>query len=357
MPLCFYDFFRTLPGYTGLSGEMGTGPEGEPTCPELAFRVSFSRSTGVVFLDWCAERSVRTQTDASVRETVSREGRVVTRTYDTPLGTLRRVSEDWSEEYNAVYEREHLLKTPADARVYRYIVDATHTVKDFEHGKQWLTVMDGSGVCGHAGLCAPFHLLMQAYGPEEFLAMAADGLTGEVRALHDALRKQTLTRCAIMAESPFEVFDFESSWDVGVLSPTLYRQHYVPCMRECTDILHAAGKLCMDHASGQTVDRFLDGMLESGLDMLYGVTIGESNARGIVEMARRCEGRLLLCLGLCPMRLWDSSEAEVRARCGKIMAATAGVPVLFGTADAVVAGTEPGRLQRVRALLCGDGKE
>ena len=349
MPLCFFDYFESLPGYAQLNRDVVEDAGAGFACEELEFRLDFYNSFGAVFLDWIATQAYETKIDKSVRfeETIV-NGETIT-TFQTPIGSLRQVLRPYPEQKTA-FITEQLLKTEADARVYRYIVEAQTPVATPEAAERWLKLIGTSGIACHVDGGVPFHSILHLYGPERFLLMSFD-LPDSVKQLVDAMHRQNLQIAAILADSPFSIIKHESSWDIGVLSPKLMQEHYVPYLREYSDILHASGKISMDHVSAHNIMPFQRQIEASGIDLLYGVEISAQNAGELAELAEEWRGRILMCLGISSVNIWADSKAEIETECGMIRKAFPDRSALFGTSDAMVPGADPEILAAAKAAL------
>ncbi len=355
LPLCFYDYFHELPGYSELCSEVHAKTDAAGhTCEELEYRTQFYNSVGVAFLDWCCGRGFRTEYDSSVKTTSVTEDRRITTTHETPIGSLRTVSEHWPE-LNAGYVIEPLLKTEDDTSIYRFMIESQAVVRTFEEGSQWLSIIGEGGVAPHPGCGIPFHHVLYLYGPELFLSTMVTDMPSSVRELMDLLHKRNLEYCAVLAESPFQLIDYESSWDIGILSPDLMREFYVPYMKEYTDILHASGKVCMDHVSGENITPFVDEIQASGLDFLYGVEVNADNMVERHRQVQQLQGNTVLCAGVDPVFMWQNSADAVRELCLRISDTFGDTKSAFGSADAVVAGTPAETLATAAETLCCSG--
>jgi hypothetical protein len=356
LPLCWHNFFDAMPEYVALQREGEVGPEaGERddlrrsrffrTERALAYRMRFLASVGAAFLDWCSEKGFTTRLDPSIVTEQHIEGQRTTTVYKTPVGSLWSAI-DYSSVAATSYPTEPLLKTVDDARIYRYMVEASVSEPTPERAQRWLELVNDAGVCGGAGCAPPFHELLHAYGAERFLVMAFE-LPSEIRALMDCLHRRNVERCRVLARSPYCLFDHECLWDARLISPQIFRDHYKPCLAEYNRILHEAGKFCMDHASGQEIDGYLEDLEECGYDLIYGLRLGEDNLSDGAELLQRWQGRMVGCLGPDPDFLRRHSEARVRELCRGLLDRAAGLKLLMGTSDAVVAGTPPGHLKAI----------
>lgn len=349
MPLCYYDYFESLAGYSSLRREVTEDDGGHPACEELAYRLEFYGKMGAVFLDWIATQAYTIETDKSVRFEETKVGRETVSTYDTPVGSLREVSREFPEQKTA-FITEQLLKSERDADIYRYIIEAQTPIATPKEAGRWLEMIGSAGIACHTAGGVPYHSLIHLYGPETFLTMdIAD--SSAITSLLKTIHRQNLEIAEILAGSPAAVVKHEASWDIGVISPDLMQEHYVPYLREYSDILHSAGKLSMDHVSGQNIMPFLRQFEDCGIDLLYGVEIGPENAETLSELSEEWRGCILMCLGFSPVKIWADSEQTLVSECETVRAAFAGRPVLFGTADAMAPGTDPNKLALVKKTL------
>ncbi len=344
MPLCFFDYFTDMPGYADAADE-------------LDYRAKFYEQLGAVFMDWCGGGAYRIETDPSVKVTTAEEndGLRGIETFDTPVGSLRQVCER-RLDLNAAFIVEPMLRSEADLRVYRYIVEAEMVVPTPEAAQWWLDVADGRGVAMQPGCDVPFHRLMYSFGPEKFLLMAMDGLSDAVKDLFPVIHAKGLAKARAMAEGPIQVVNHQASWDIGQISPAMFGEYYAPYLREYSDILHSTGTISGDHISGHDVVPFADVFEQAGMDFLYGINLTPDSAVALRDLADKWRGRLLMCLGVDPMALWHNDIATRQAHFEGIREVFGDRRALFGTADAAVAGTPREKLQMAADVLTRPGK-
>ena len=67
MPLCFFDFFDTLPGFSELSHDIVQKADGSWGCEELEYRLEFFASIGATYMDWCCDKANSNHHDKSVK--------------------------------------------------------------------------------------------------------------------------------------------------------------------------------------------------------------------------------------------------------------------------------------------------
>ena len=350
MPLCYFDYFKAMPEYASLLFEPNPFTE-ERHPQELEFRTDFYRSIGATFMEWIAVQGFRTALDSSVSYNSVTENNHVISTYDTPVGSLREVSRI---DYDAAtsFVTEPLLKTPEDATIYKYIVEAENFIDGGEEPAKWLDLVDGHGIGCQVCGAVPFHTVLHQYGPEGIL-VSADDLPSPIVDLMDALHKRNLEVTTLLTKSAFQVIKFESLWDIGILSPDLLSRFYVPTLKEYTGILHDSGKITMDHLSAHQFSSMLPQLLECGIDFLYGAEVNAGNAVELRKTADSLEGKLLMCPGISAVTLWWKSDDEVTEECETIAEAFDGAPAVFGTSDAMVPGTDPRKLEIAASILAG----
>jgi len=341
MPLCFFDYFTDLPGYADADDE-------------LEYRANFYEQLGAVLMDWCGGGAYRTETDASVKISTKVDGQRAVETFATPVGSLYQVLER-RLDLNAAFIVEPMLKSDSDLRVYRYLVEAETVIATPEATRKWLDTVGGRGVAMQPGCDVPFHRLMYSFGPEKFLLMAMDGLSAAVKELVPVIHAQGLAKARAMAEGPIQVVNHQASWDIGQISPAFFREYYAPYLREYSDILHSTGTLSGDHISGHDVMPFADELEQAGMDFLYGINLTPDSAIALRDLADRWQGRLLMCFGVDPMALWHDDVATCRAKLEGIRKVLGDRRVVFGTADAAVAGTPREKLQMAADVLTRSG--
>ena len=195
MPLCFFDYFTPMPGYSDAANE-------------LEFRANFYESIGATFMDWCGGNAYTHERDSSVTITTAEEndGLRAIETFTTPVGELTQVVER-RPDLNAGFIVKPMLETEDDLRVYRYILEAETTVATPEAAQRWLDTVGGRGIAMQPGCNQPFHRLMYSFGPEKFLIMAMEGLSAAVLDLFPLIHEKGLAEAKILADSPIQVIN------------------------------------------------------------------------------------------------------------------------------------------------------
>ena len=349
MPLLVHDFFESLPDYDELlrADTKEFDADGTPSLGDrfryflgtdgIRFRLAFGERIGAAFLGWCQGWAVNSTIDPSVTGETHEDGLKSTYVTKTPVGEIVSKREI-SPISHVSYVTERPLKTLDDLKVFRYVTEATRFEPNYEGGFANLAMMGEAGIFCGAGFSLPFHELLYLFEAEDFLVMSFD-MPQEVLDVMELMHANNIEAVKILAGSPFEVFDHETMWDARQISPTIHNKYYAPLQKEYNDIFHAAGKLCFDHASGQDVTAFLDGIEAADFDIMYGLHLGEENVDQMIDLQKRWDGRIIGIPGPDPDCLCRMTADQVRRLCGEFIAKLGDQKVIMGSSDAMVPGT------------------
>ena len=361
IPLCVYDYFEGVPEYLELlkADAKECDPDGFPTIGErfryflgeegLAYRMEHFREMGAGLLGWCQGYALSGDCDGDVTVEEHIDGLTTTFIQTTPIGSIQTTSE-MSPVSGISYVTERPLKNMDDVRTYKYIVEAGSVSANYEVSEKQLARIGEAGIMSGAGLSCPFHELLYMFDAEEFLLMSFD-LPPVVKDLLDTMHKKVLESVEILAKSPLQILDHEDLWDARQISPKLHAEYYAPYQREYNDILHAHGKLSMDHLSGQEIEPFLDSVEAADHDFIYGNTLEPATMDGLVRLMDRWEGKIVPCIGPSPDFLRRFSADDVRNLVKMFVDKVGGRKLIVGSADAVCHGTSPANLRAVSEAL------
>jgi len=352
MPMMLLDFFESLPEYNEMAKAHTT--QFVDSTPSLGarygvflgqhgirFRMAFCEKIGAAFLGWCQARAVKTTVDSAVTHETRLDDKVTTYITSTPVGEVVSRHEV-SPVSHCSYAIERPIKTVDDLKVLRYVTEATHYTACLD-GDEHKSHIGDAGIFTGGGFGCPFHELLYMFDAEDLLALTFD-MPQEVRDTMDLQHAKRLEQVTIMAGSPYDVFDHESIWDIGQISPAIYNEYYVPFQKEYNEIFHAAGKLCFEHVSAQDITPFMDGIESAGFDIIHGLHLGEENVDEAVELQKRWDGRIVGIPGPDPDYLCRMSAEQVRRLCGEFISKMNDQKVIMGSSDAMVPGTLPANL-------------
>jgi len=344
-PLMVHDFFESLPDYDVLlRADAKEFLDETPSLAErfryflgmdgLRFRLAFCERIGAAFLGWCQGWALKSTIDPSVQSETHVDGRETTYVTKTPVGELTS-KHQVSPVSHCSYVTERPIKTVDDLKVLRYVTEATTHEPNYDGAPALQQAIGEAGLFTGAGFSCPFHDLLYSFEAADFLVLSFD-MPQEVRDMMDLQHVKNLEVVQILAGSPFEVFDHETMWDARQISPRIHHEYYVPFQKDYNDVFHAAGKLCFDHASGQDVTPFLDGIEAADFDVIYGLHLGEENVDQMVDLQKRWDGRIVGVPGPDPDYLRRMTAEQVRRLCGEFVGKLGGQNVIMGSSDAMV---------------------
>ena len=354
LPLLLHDFFEAVPEYDALVRAGATEFVDEtPSLAErfryflgmdgLKFRLAYTEQIGAAFLGWCQGWAVNTMIDPSVTGETHVDGPVTTYVTNTPVGQI--VSKHKvSSISHCSYGIERPIKTLDDLKVLRYITEATQHAPNNDMAPELLAAIGEAGFFTGGGFSCPFHELLYMFEATDLLMMTFD-MPQDVLDMIELLHAKNTEMVEILAGSPFEVFDHETTWDVRQISPAIHSQYYVPYQKDYNDIFHAAGKLTFDHVSGQDISGIIEGIEATEMDIIYGLHLGEENVDEAADLVKRWDGRIVGITGPDPDYLRRMTGEQVSRLCGAFLGKLGDQKVIMGSSDAMVPFTSAANLR------------
>ena len=142
---------------------------------------------------WACGAAFDLITDKSVQVTTVVDGQTGVETFRTPIGSVRQVWER-RPDYDAAFVVEPIVKTGSDLRVVRYIVEAENVVPTPERAAQYTAALGDAGIGNHEACEVPFHRMLYLSRPENFLVIAADGLSQDMKELMSIMHRQSIEK-------------------------------------------------------------------------------------------------------------------------------------------------------------------
>lgn len=332
------DYLCTLPGYP-----QSPGPETE--LAQVRFIVDFYRDIGADVVTYNRPSYYRTRsTSGRVNVSTSQRGNTLYTEISTPVGSLtwRRTQ---AEGYSFVMEP--LLKAPRDFRTYAYVVEDQLVEPDFAMAEAYPEAIGDAGI-PFPGAPAPAikqFLMTRIIDLSDLVFCLADG-DRDLRRLFEVVHRHNVEVCKIAAQSPLPVFQDGGATSTGMMSPAMYREFCVPCIKEHCDILHAGGKLKVDHSVGEPIVGILHDIPESGVDGIFGYRPTCEGNASIAEIRDAWGGRVCLMGGI---------DTDYLARCSPERVAEEATAfldqlrptdrVILSTSSATMPGTPPENLR------------
>lgn len=250
---------------------------------------------------------------APVECVTTRIGDDITVEYRTPRGTLRRVTR-FAPDQEAVgidpYIVEYPIKTWDDyaalAEVYRHMefvpTYEEYARYDAEIGRAGLPMVILGG--------KPFHHILQEWTGYQkgFMDLydRPDVFLETVEAGNAAYRRMW----EVVANSPARLLLHGINFDRMMTSPPVFREHFLPYLREFCGEMHAAGKWVACHADGNATG-LLELILECGFDVADCFACHPLVPCTVAD-ARRVWGDRLTIWGALPSTLLEP-EASIEA--------------------------------------------
>ncbi len=361
IPLTSQTFFASVPEYQAKFGAEDQGdymPQRETFAEmleDLAFRVSYRRSLGTDYMDWgfiAIPVFERVYDGVSIHTEGDGDRRVVH--YQTPIGTLTQ-ERVLSTGAKTLFPVTSLFKSAEDFKIYAYVLEHTRIVPLYDRVEACLETIGEAGVAFVAAPSAPIKDWILSNMLVEDLSYALVDHPQELRELEDLAHVKNLEMCRIQAASSAEVFiDFSVS-GTGMISPSIYRDHYLDYSKEYTQIYHAQGKIRLDHTSGEPLRGILSMLAETGVDGLYGISLpeyghGDADLR---EIRAALGPDVTLIASMEPHLLATASEQEVKEAAMYILdqCAQIGGRFMLGTADDLPFGTPPRNIAAVSEVV------
>jgi len=283
------------------------------------------------------------------------EFRVCRRTFETPEGTL--TDDTWfppsgDRRYGISpnpFRKEHLVKSPADLKALPYLVvrqpqvniEAFRRTESTIGERGLVMAMVYSALCHRAGEACPMQDLMVAFYEDrpffdEILGLYQEEMMAEVRAYLDA-----------------GVRHFVANWYYNSLSagwsPQIWREAFVPQLREMTDLVHAHGGTVNLYDDGKCME-ILDLFAEAQVDVLQTIAPPPMGDVDLAEAKRRIGDRVCLMGYVDLLHVIRNGTPESIERTVKetIRTAAPGSGFILGTSDSIRDGTP---LENVRAYF------
>ena len=359
MPLMYHTYFASLPEYRdkfGLQADDITAPLDTPdqVLEELAFRVSYTQSLGADFMDWGGISPHHTVYDAEVRFEQVQEGDMRLDRFITPIGSISQ--KHWFSRSGKTYFRsEGLLRTVEDYRVFAYAIEHSRLVPDFAVLDAFLEVIGDAGVAFVKTEAAPIKHWLLGEMMVEDLAYALADHPAELGQLEAVAHARNLEMCRIEARSRAQVFEDFAVTGTGMISPAIYRDHYLQFHKECARILHAGGKVFLDHTSGEPLRGIVHMVAESEVDGLYGLSLPEfgHGDMTLAELRAVMGPRVTLFASMEPHLLATGTMQEVQEAAKRVLdlCAEVGGPLILGTADDTPFGAPPANIAAVSEVV------
>jgi hypothetical protein len=238
--------------------------------------------------------------------------------YDTPEGSLRRVSQP-SLEANTTFTIRHPIRERSDyqallslLRARQFSLDETNLAET----RRILELLGTQGIAYSVGPCTPIMDLTRNWvGLEQFIYHLSD-FTPLVESAMDAMAESCCRQYELIAQNtPCEVLVFWDDVNTRYISPALFKRYSIPVMRRFAEIAHANGKILVCHTCGH-IAPLLKLFLETGVDAIDWVTPPPAADVDPREAQRIWGEQITMMLSVAPdiMRRGTPQQVEVHIR-------------------------------------------
>lgn len=207
----------------------------------------------------------------NVRVSEQWEGeRSLRQTFETPIGTLTHVLY-YDELQLSCYNREYKLKTPADFKVYEYMLQDEIWDWDQESYERDMQRIEGRGVPQFYFRRSPLQgLFIEQMGFENTIFMLQDHPEVIARYLEVAAAADDALY-TVLRQSPTPILNFGENIDHHMDPPPLWNKHLLPYYRRRAAQLKAVGKFTHIHIDG-AMKKLLGEIRESPFDGIEACT-------------------------------------------------------------------------------------
>lgn len=355
IPLCSRTFFVSIPEYNRKFPYKWWQSDGglpkDLRLEELKFRIEFFRKIGADFLSWGGGEAVKVKYNKT-KEQFYRKGSKILIGYETPIGNLTW-EYSFSSESQTLFINKYLMEDIHDYKIYKYILEDMEFTENYQNTRELLDIIGEDGVIFHSYFQFPLQSwIMELLGTEKSILGLADNKK-EIKEIIRVQDKNNHRAAQIVASSPLQIFNYQSAWGLGRISPSIFKEYYLSYYKVYNNMLHNHNKITIDHLSGLRVRHYLELLEDTKLDGLYGFTFPVlSGELSLSEITERWRNRMVCMGGLDPHFMATATKNKVKDRTKQILEAMSGKPnFILGSADDIVYGTPVENLEVVSEVV------
>ncbi len=247
---------------------------------------------------------VRYPKDIQIKTIKSDDGKEITWSIETPIGTISR-TRIWEDITYAWAIKSWSIKTPQDLKVLAYAYENRTYKFNNEKYQAWIDYIGDFGVCYvSSGYSAMGQLLNYWMGIEGTMYATMDW-PDVMKDVVDRINNNNLELIKALGDSPIEIAVMGDNFSSDVQPPSFYKQWSKDYYDKAIDTLHRAGKYVAVH---------IDGMLSGSIEMIRdsGADCGDA---------------------ITPKPMGDLTPAQCRERAGKDFILSGGVSPDLWLAD------------------------
>ena len=280
------------------------------------------------------------------------EGRFKYQNYITPVGELL-ATYTYSPTGDTWFLTGHPVKQESDFEILRYLMKDQILEPDTGCSDEIARTPDALV----APLVSPlvktgFQSMIEHWVGTEEMAEYWSETPEEIEKTLAVMYERSAESARICAESEAEVFLSWEDTSTTNISPTWYKEYILPEINAWCDILHAKGKMYMQHACGHL--KALAPLIGSSkIDALESVSSPPTGNTNIVELSRVLPERITLIGGLEPTFLFTASDEALQDKLDELVEELWGRRVILANADSCPPMVDINRFATVTRYLCG----
>ncbi len=173
----------------------------------------------------------------------------IRKTLHTPKGAISTLSKEYYYKDN-LYTMEHMFKSNDDYERLYCMLENTEYYPSYEaYNELDVQAGDSGFVIAHMGYDPMHELMVNTLGIERFIYEYADNRR-ELLDLYFLLREKHREMYAVVAASPANLVIYGGNIQCSIVSPALFKQYYLPCFKDASEVLHRGGKKIAVHWDG-----------------------------------------------------------------------------------------------------------
>lgn len=201
--------------------------------------------------------------------TVTRDGPRVITEYRTASRTLRRVAEFAPGDEEAGLDAsftEFPIRAPEDYAAFAQIMQHIEFVPTYDEYRAYDAAIGDTGLPMVVIGGIPFHYMLQEWTGYERGYLDLHDMPDTVLSAVEAGNKAYRRMWDVVAESPAKLVLHGINFDIQTTPPPVFREHFLPYLKEFVQVMHQAGKKVAFHADGN-----MTGLLELMLEVDFDV--------------------------------------------------------------------------------------
>jgi len=250
-----------------------------------------------------------------VEREVRKEGPATFVTYHTPIGSVSckiLYTEEMKRAGASItWISEHVIKEPKDYKVVGYIFKNMKILPDYDNYLEYQKEVGDKGyAAAYANLSSsPMHHIMKEFLDATQFYLELYDHPKELEQLCEEMEPYYDQIYRVLAGSPAEVVFSGGNYDEMITYPPFFKDHIMPHLQKCADILHPKGKLLQTHCDGENKG-LLELLAESGMDVAEAICPQPMTKVTITEVKKAFKGKVTVFGGVPSVALLEESMSD-----------------------------------------------